>query len=73
MSDTDPAFEDHVALVTGASRGLGRVIAATLGAQGFRVAINYASSHDAARTTKQDIIAAGGVAEIFSADITDEA
>ena len=72
MSDATVAPEDHVALVTGASRGLGRVIATTLGAHGFRVAINYASSHDAARTTKQDILAAGGVAEIFSADVTDE-
>jgi 3-oxoacyl-[acyl-carrier protein] reductase len=65
--------DDHVALITGASRGLGRAMAEALAAQGFRVAINYARSHDAARAVKDGIIAAGGVAEIFPADVTDEA
>jgi 3-oxoacyl-[acyl-carrier protein] reductase len=64
--------EDHVALVTGASRGLGRVMAETLARQGFRVAINYASSHQAAATVKAKILADGGVAETFAADVTDE-
>jgi 3-oxoacyl-[acyl-carrier protein] reductase len=64
--------EDHVALVTGASRGLGRVMAETLARQGFRVAINYASSHQAAATVKEKILADGGVAETFAADVTDE-
>jgi 3-oxoacyl-[acyl-carrier protein] reductase len=64
--------EDHVALVTGASRGLGRVMAETLARQGFRVAINYASSHRAAATVKEKILADGGVAETFAADVTDE-
>ncbi|GAB3914125.1 3-oxoacyl-ACP reductase [Microlunatus endophyticus] len=63
---------DHVALVTGASRGLGRAIAESLAEQGFRVAINYSSSHDAARELKEKIVAGGGVAETFSADVTDE-
>ncbi len=71
--DAPAATGDHVALVTGASRGLGRVIAETLGEQGFRVAINYATSHDAAATVKRSIVDAGGVAETFAADVTDEA
>ena len=64
---------ERVALVTGASRGLGRAIAESLAAQGFRVAINYASSHDAAQDLKAKIVADGGVAETFCADVTDEA
>lgn len=72
MADTaSPA--DHVALVTGASRGLGRVIAETLGSLGYRVAVNYASSEDAARQVAENIRAAGGVADTFRADVTDEA
>ncbi|QGN31553.1 SDR family oxidoreductase [Microlunatus sp. Gsoil 973] len=64
--------DDHVALITGASRGLGRAMAETLAAQGFRVAINYASSHDAACAVRDRIVAAGGRAEVFAADVTDE-
>lgn len=69
---SDDQSDDHVALVTGASRGLGRAMAETLAGQGFRVAINYASSHQAATSVKERILASGGVAETFAADITDE-
>jgi 3-oxoacyl-[acyl-carrier protein] reductase len=47
-------------------------MAETLAGQGFRVAINYASSHQAAATVKAKILADGGVAETFAADVTDE-
>jgi NAD(P)-dependent dehydrogenase (short-subunit alcohol dehydrogenase family) len=62
-----------VALVTGASRGLGAVIAVELAMQGRVVAVNYHSGVDAARGVVDAIRNAGGVAEAFAADVTDEA
>ncbi|HEY0707565.1 MAG TPA: 3-ketoacyl-ACP reductase [Polyangia bacterium] len=47
-----PAEGPAVALVTGASRGLGRGIAETLAAQGLSVAIHYANNRDAAEATR---------------------
>jgi NAD(P)-dependent dehydrogenase (short-subunit alcohol dehydrogenase family) len=44
-----------VALVTGASRGIGRGIAVELARAGYALAINYAANEDAARTTQQEI------------------
>jgi 3-oxoacyl-[acyl-carrier protein] reductase len=62
-----------VALVTGASRGLGAVIAGHLALDGWPVAVNYRSDAEAARQVVHDIRAAGGTAEAFKADVTDEA
>jgi NAD(P)-dependent dehydrogenase (short-subunit alcohol dehydrogenase family) len=61
-----------VALVTGASRGLGAAIAARLGAAGHPVAVNYASSATAAEAVVDDVRGAGGVARGYRADVTDE-
>jgi NAD(P)-dependent dehydrogenase (short-subunit alcohol dehydrogenase family) len=63
------------ALVSGASRGLGAVIAGRLAADGRPVAVNYRSEaeHDEAGLVVAGIRERGGLAEAFEADITDEA
>lgn len=59
------------ALVTGASRGIGRAIALKLASQGFSIIINYASNEEAAQKTLGDIVAAGGKAELLQFDVSD--
>lgn len=63
----------RVALVTGASRGLGAAIATELAATGHRVAVNYFNSADAAETLCERIRTSGGEAQAFKADVRDEA
>ncbi|TDD75710.1 SDR family NAD(P)-dependent oxidoreductase [Actinomadura rubrisoli] len=63
----------RVALVTGASRGLGAAISATLARDGFAVAINFLRASDTAAALRERIVDAGGRAEMFRADVTDEA
>lgn len=62
-----------LALVTGASRGIGRAIAIELAARGLHVAVNYKSNEQAARETIATIEAAGGKAELCPFDVVDEA
>ena len=66
-------LEGKTALVTGASRGIGRAIAETLAAQGAKVAINYAGNVKAAEEAKAAIEAAGGEAILVKADVSDPA
>lgn len=66
-------LDGKTALVTGASRGIGRAIALRLAAEGARVAINYAGNVKAAEEVKAAIEAAGGTAILCRADVADSA
>lgn len=59
-----------VALVTGASRGIGRSIALRLAHDGNAVAVNYAHNADAAGSVVDEITNAGGVAVAFGGDVS---
>lgn len=61
----------NYALVTGASRGIGRAIALRLAADGMPVLLNYRSNTAAAEATLNDIEAAGGKAELMPFDVSD--
>jgi 3-oxoacyl-[acyl-carrier protein] reductase len=59
-----------VAIVTGASRGIGRAIALELADFGAKVVVNYASSSDAADELVEKIISRGGEAMAIAADVS---
>lgn len=66
-------LDGKCALVTGASRGIGKAVALSLAAAGARVALNFAGNVAAAEAVKAEIEAAGGVAVLVQADVSDEA
>jgi len=72
MSSSAP-LAGRIALVTGASRGIGREIALALAATGARVVVNYASSPVAAAEVVREIEATGAQAWAHQADVAVEA
>jgi len=62
-------LDGKVAIVTGASRGIGREIAIQLAAQGALLVINYTSNDTAARETLATVEAVGGEGIIVQADV----
>jgi 3-oxoacyl-[acyl-carrier protein] reductase len=60
-----------VAIVTGASRGLGKAMALRLAEEGATVAVVYANDEAAAKDTKREAEARGGTAQIYRCDVAD--
>ena len=70
MTEQSP-FAGRVALVTGASGGIGRAIAEALATEGATVGLHYGSSADAAYQLAERISARGGRTAVFGADLRD--
>jgi 3-oxoacyl-[acyl-carrier protein] reductase len=64
-----PELDGRYALITGASRGIGRACALELAAAGAAIAVNYRSDADGAAAVVAEIEAAGGRAMAFAADV----
>jgi glucose 1-dehydrogenase len=73
MDSTIPRVSDAVALVTGSTQGIGLGIALRLAKEGGAVALNSRTSDERARTAREQVLAAGGRCEFFSADVSDAA
>ncbi len=67
---TEQTLNDRVAVVTGASRGIGRAIALELARRGASVVVNYQKSAQAAEEVARQIEAEGGKAAVFRADVS---
>jgi len=66
-------LKGHIALVTGASRGIGKATALRLAECGADVVVNYVSSASAAKETAEEIVAKGRNAYIVKADVRERA
>ncbi|MFM7032679.1 MAG: SDR family NAD(P)-dependent oxidoreductase, partial [Bacteroidota bacterium] len=64
-------LQDRVALVTGASRGIGLGIAKKLAQEGAHLAFTYKSSAEAALNLQQELVALGVQAKAYASDASD--
>jgi NAD(P)-dependent dehydrogenase (short-subunit alcohol dehydrogenase family) len=67
----DLGLTDKTAVVTGGTSGVGREIALSLAAEGANVAVNYRSSAKEAEILVDEIVAKGGKAKAYKADVAD--
>lgn len=70
LPETQQRLTGKVAIITGASRGIGRATALAMAAEGANVVVNYASSSGAAEEVVAEITGAGGKAIAFQADVS---
>ena len=68
---TGKSLTGRVAIVTGASRGIGKAVAQALAAEGATVIINYNGSAEAAEAVAEDIRSQGGMAEAVKCNVAD--
>lgn len=68
----DIRLDGQIAIVTGASSGIGRAVARGLALSGAKVAVNYRSGEDEAETLAREIAEAGGEAFAVHADVSDK-
>ncbi len=64
-------LQNRIAIVTGASRGIGRAIALDFAGRGATVVVNYHRSATEADRLHQEIVASGGKGAVFQADVSD--
>jgi 3-oxoacyl-[acyl-carrier protein] reductase len=65
------ALKRRRVLVTGASRGIGRAVAIALAREGYSLALNYRSAHDAAREAADAVREVGAEASLVCCDVAD--
>ena len=70
LPETLQRLKGKVAIVTGASRGIGRATALALAMEGANVVVNYAKSSDTAEEVVAEIVAAGGNGLALQADVS---
>ncbi|MGB3192263.1 MAG: 3-oxoacyl-[acyl-carrier-protein] reductase [Limnoraphis sp.] len=70
LAETQHPLKEQVAIITGASRGIGRAIARALANEGANIVVNYASSSQAADELVNEITHSGGNAIALCADVS---